>query len=78
MKANRVYRLAVRRGSRGPRWLAGPAQTDVVEVVEIETGEVALYWQLAPVEAGRLARALRSDLASLDATSFMARWRRYG
>ncbi len=78
MKANRVYRLAVRRGSRGPRWLAGPAQTDVVEVVEIDSGEVALYWQLSSVEAARLARALRADLASLDAQSFMARWRRYG
>ena len=78
MKANRVYRLAVRRGSRGPRWLAGPAKTDVVEVVEIDTGEVSLYWQLSPVEAARLARALRADLASLDDAAFMARWRRYG
>ncbi len=78
MKANRVYRLAVRRGSRGPRFLAGPAKTDVVEVVEIDSGEVALYWQLSPADAARLARALRADLASLEAGVFMARWRRYG
>ncbi len=78
MKANRVYRLVVRRGSRGPRFMAGPGETDVVEVVEVDSGEVALYWQLAPAPAGRLARALRADLASLDAASFMTRWRRYG
>lgn len=78
MRANRVYELVVRRGSRGPRLLAGPARTDAVEIVEIDSGEVALFWRLSATDAARMARALRADLASMDAAAFMARWRRYG
>ena len=44
MKANREYELLVRRGGRGPALLRGPAQTDHVEVIEIATGEIALFW----------------------------------
>jgi len=33
-----------------------------------------LFWDLAPQEASRLARALRADLARLDATEFITRW----
>jgi hypothetical protein len=43
MKANREYELLVRRGGRGPALLAGPDRVDHVEVVEIATGEVALF-----------------------------------
>jgi len=78
MRANRAYELVVRRSSRGPRVLAGRERPDTVEIVEIDTGEVALFWELAPVDAARMARALRTDLAQLDAGAFMARWRRYG
>ncbi len=78
MKANRVYALAVRRGGRGPALLAGPDRVDTVEVVELASGEVALFWQLRPADAARLARALRADLAQLEAEAFMDAWRRYG
>ena len=47
---------------------------DHVELVEIASGEVVLYWDLAPGRASRLARALRADLARLEAEPFIARW----
>ena len=78
MKANREYELIVRKGGRAPGLLASPDRADHVEVVEIATGEVALFWDTAPSQTGRLARALKADLAQLSAEEFMARWRRYG
>jgi hypothetical protein len=78
VKANRAYELVVRRGSRGPAILAGPGRVDTIEVVELDSAEVALFWELPPGEARRVARALRTDLAQLDAAEFIARWRRYG
>jgi hypothetical protein len=77
MKANRAYELTVRRGGHAPALLASPDRLDVVEVVEIETGEVALLWDTKPAQTGRLARALKADLAQLDADEFITRWRRY-
>ena len=77
MKANREYELIVRRGGRGPALLAGPGRLDHVEVVEIASGEVALFWDTPPAHTGRLARALRADLAQLDPAAFMERWRRF-
>jgi hypothetical protein len=77
MKANRAYELLVRRGSRLPALLAGPGRSDHVEVVEIDSGEVVLFWDTMPAQTGRLARALRRDLAQLDADAFVARWRRW-
>jgi hypothetical protein len=77
VKANREYELIVRRGGRGPAALADPARVDQVEIVEVATGEVALFWDTAPAQTGRLARALRADLAQLDAAEFMRRWRRW-
>jgi hypothetical protein len=74
VKANRAYRLIVRRGGHAPSWLASPGRVDHVEVVEIDSGEVVLFWDLAPGRASRLARALRADLASLEAESFITRW----
>jgi hypothetical protein len=46
-------------------------------VVEIESGEVVLFWDTAPSQTGRMARALRRDLAQLEAAEFIASWRRY-
>ena len=66
MKANRAYELLVRRGRH-----------EHVEVVEIDTGEVVLFWDTLPGATGKLARALRVDLAALDAVEFLAKWRRY-
>ncbi len=63
MRANRAYELRVTR--------------DTVEVVEIDSGEVVLFWDTAPSETRRLARALRGDLAQLDSAAFLARWRAY-
>jgi hypothetical protein len=33
-----------------------------------------LFWDLGPQQASRLARALRTDLAQLEAGEFIARW----
>jgi hypothetical protein len=77
VKANREYELIVRRGGRAPALLAAPDRPDHVEIVEIASGEVALFWDTAPAQTGRLARALRADLAQLDAAAFLAKWRRW-
>ena len=77
MKANRAYELKVGRGGRAPALLASPDRVDSIEVVEIDSGEVVLFWDTAPSQTGRLARALKADLAQLSADEFFARWRRY-
>jgi hypothetical protein len=77
MKANRAYELIVRRGSRLPAMFSSPDRLDHVEVVEIDSGEVVLFWDTAPRQTGRLVRALRSDLAQLEASEFLRRWRRH-
>jgi hypothetical protein len=64
VKANRAYELLVRRGEH-------------IEVVEIASGEVVLFWDTRPGDTGKLARALRTDLARLDADEFLIKWRRY-
>ena len=68
MRANRAYELRVNRHRGGP---------DSIEVLEIDTGEIALFWDLFPQHTGRMARALRTDLARLDAEAFLAKWSRY-
>jgi len=73
--ARRAYRLIVTRGGAGPAWLAGPRRIDHVEIVEIDSGEVVLFWDLRAVQARRLVRALREDLNRLDAEAFLAAWR---
>ena len=77
MKVNRGYELIVRRASRGPALLADPARPDTVEVVEVDSGEVVLFWDTLPSLTGRLVRALRTDLAQLDSEVFLNRWQRY-
>jgi hypothetical protein len=77
VKANRAYELIVRRGGRAPGLLASPDRVDHVEVVEIDSGEVVLFWDTTPQQTGRLSRALKADLAQLDDDAFLARWRRY-
>jgi hypothetical protein len=77
VKANREYELIVRRGGRGPAALADPDRVDQVEIVEIASGEVALFWDTAPAQTRRLARALKADLAQLEAEDFVRRWRRW-
>jgi hypothetical protein len=77
VKANRAYELIVHRGGRGPALLRSSGEADHVEVVEIDSGEVVLFWDTTPAQTGRLARALKADLAGLDADEFLRRWRRY-
>lgn len=72
--ARRAYRLIVTRGGAGPAWLA-PNRVDHVEVVEVGSGEVVLFWDLRAVQARRLVRALREDLGTLDADAFLSAWR---
>jgi hypothetical protein len=74
MRANRAYRLIVTRGGWLPAPLADTGRIDSIEIVEIDSGEVVLFWDCPPVEASRLARAIRGDLAQLDAAAFIARW----
>ena len=74
MKANRAYRLIVTRAGRTPALLADASRTDHIEVVEVESGEVVLFWDRPPHAASRLARALRADLSSLEREEFIARW----
>jgi hypothetical protein len=74
VRANRAYRLIVTRGGRVPALLASAGRVDHVEVVAIDSGEVVMFWDLAPQAASRLARALRGDLAQLEDREFVARW----
>lgn len=74
MRANRAYRLIVGRAGRAPALLAEADRLDHIEVVEIDSGEVAFFWDCAPREASRLARRLRADLAQLEVDDFLARW----
>jgi hypothetical protein len=74
VKANRAYRLIVTRGGLAPALLADAGRTDHVEVVEIDSGEVVLFWDRPPHAASKLARALRADLAQLEAEEFTERW----
>jgi hypothetical protein len=74
VKANHAYRLIVTRGGLAPALLADTGRTDHIEVVEVDSGEVVLLWDRPPQAASKLARALRADLAQLEAEEFMARW----
>jgi hypothetical protein len=74
VRANRAFRLLVRRGGWAPALLADPARVDHVEVVAVDSGEVVLFWDCAPLDAARRVRALRADLAQLQEEEFLAHW----
>jgi hypothetical protein len=74
MRATHAYRLIVTRGGRAPALLADASRVDHIEVVEVESGEAVLFWDRPPQAASKLARALRADLAQLEAAEFIARW----
>ena len=74
MRANRAYRLILTRGGRAPALLADSGRVDHIEVVEVDSGEVVLFWDRPPQAASRLARALREELSQLEADEFLARW----
>ena len=74
MKANRAYHLIVSREGIEPAFLADEARLDRIEVVSVDDGEVALYWNLPPKRATRLLKELRADLASMEASEFFDKW----
>jgi hypothetical protein len=78
VRAHQAYRLIVSRGSLAPSLLAPPDRVDHIEIVEIDSGEVVLFWDVHPREATRMARALRADLAPLEADEFIAAWSQLG
>ncbi len=71
--AKASYRVLHTRSSRLPGRL-DPTRIDHLEVVEIASGEVVLFWDLDAREAGRRAGALREDLGRLHDEEFLARW----
>lgn len=73
MKANRSYRLLHTRVGRRPAAL-DPMRIDHLEVVEIASGEVVLFWDLPAPDAARRARRLREDLNVLGVDEFIDRW----
>jgi hypothetical protein len=75
MSAGREYRLIHTRGSRAPAFLANPDSVDHVEIVEIASMEVILFWDVPGPEARRFVGALRADLAALGPEEFVERWR---
>jgi hypothetical protein len=74
MRANRAYRLIVTRQGRAPALLADAERMDHIEVVDIDGGEVVLFWDRPAHAASRMARALREELQQLEAEEFIARW----
>ncbi len=74
MRARDAFRLIVTRGGWAPAMLADPNRIDHLEIVEIDAGEVILFWDRPPHAASKLARALRADLSSLEAEEFRERW----
>jgi hypothetical protein len=75
VRANAAYEVKHVRGGVAPALLADPGRVDHVEVLELESGEVVLLWDIGPAQARRVVRALREDLLSLDADEFIKRWR---
>jgi hypothetical protein len=73
MRANRSYRLLHTRSSRRPASL-DRARMDHLEVVEVASGEVVLFWDLPAPDAARQARRLREDMSQLDDLEFLSRW----
>jgi hypothetical protein len=74
MRANHAYRLIVKREGRVPALLADASRMDHIEVVDIDDGEVVLFWDMPAHAATRMARALRAELSQLEADEFIARW----
>ncbi len=74
MKANRAFHLIVAREGLEPAFLADPDRIDRIEVVSVDDGEIAWYWELGPKDASKLVRALRADLVALEVDQFIDKW----
>lgn len=75
MRACEAYRLIVKRRGILPAMLASHDRVDHIEIVEIDSGEVVLFWDCDPQRAKLMARMLREELRQLDAEEFLDRWR---
>ena len=73
MRANRAYHLIHTRGSLRPARLADE-RLDLIELVCIDDGEVVLFWELPARDAVSRLRSVRTDMASLHADAFLAKW----
>jgi hypothetical protein len=76
MRASRAYEVKHVRGGVAPALLA-PDRVDHVEIVEIDSGEVVLLWDLTPADAKRVVRELRETLLEMEADDFIAAWRAF-
>jgi hypothetical protein len=74
MRAKARYRLIVRREGRAPVRLAAPDRVDHIEIVDVDDGEVVLFWDLLARDARRVEEMLRAELDRLDADEFFERW----
>jgi hypothetical protein len=59
VKAAHAYRLILSRGGLAPALLADHTRSDHIEVVEVDSAEVVLFWDRPPQAASKLARAAR-------------------
>jgi hypothetical protein len=73
VRANREYEIRVHRS--GGRF--SPDRVDHIEVLEVASGEIVLFWDTLPSQTRRLARGLKADLAQMEGEDFMAKWSRY-
>jgi hypothetical protein len=74
VKANRAYHLIVSREGMEPAFFADHDRLDRIEVISIDDGEVALFWDLPAKRAARLLKMLRADLAGMEASEFFDKW----
>ncbi len=69
MRAKNRYRLIVR---------SAGIDASAVEIVDIDTGEAVLFWDLLRRDAKTVTRMVRADLAELDDREFFERWASFG
>ena len=74
MSAARELTVVHRRASRLPAFLQPQPGVDQIEITEIASGEVVLFWDVPAEEAKRFVRALRADLATLSTDELLERW----
>jgi hypothetical protein len=72
--AARDLAVVHRRGSRVPAFLQPAPKSDQVEVVELDSGEVVLFWDVPSGAARRFVRALRADLGGMERDELLSKW----
>jgi hypothetical protein len=74
VKANRAFKLIVRKGGLVPSRIASANRIDSVEIVDIATAETLFFRDCRARDAAQLARQIRRELAQLDTDAFYERW----